>query len=654
MNFNEIQNFILLEYSCDIQLNEVRNVIFELIREDKVNEVGNNSFVLSQETSRLLQEKINSSNALEEEVISEWAQEISDRYSVEESDLRILCDSLLSFCNTLFYNHGAESKNLLSDKFNENVSIEDNIEKLIESLNLKSRKLYDIAQKEFKAFLSSKKANVVNYLLFLINRAVGYLTEVCDPNTIDVLRSNMSIKTIYLDTNVVFRLIDLQGEQRKASTLEVIDLCREFGIEIKITDKTLQQLQNTINHFAQLLLKNPLPSHISRIAYQFRNSDNYLSIYWRESSLNENLKVSDFNARYKHIDLFLSELGIEVENTTDIEDNLITLKQEIGSKFFMFLSDHSITTRNDSSVDHDAFHLALIYKKQSAPVNRFIDASTFFLTSDRILDYFQDKLHILKHSKAPLTLRPSNIINILQFIKPNGKDYSSVFLDIFTRSSYIPMKINNEVIHDIASKLINLKHHPTIFEKILSDEHFQDKYNSSTTEEEKNSLLSNAIDEEIEKLVVDLTESQEQTKELEQKLEELVIREQDINSLLTKAKQQMGAAQEQLDKTLNDLSQSSKKESELSEIVNALKRKVDGHTRNWNIFFSVLLVIILFGFIIVDWYVLDDRIDAVLRYLSGVLLIAISAIIYYVFLFRKHTAWIIGIAISLFAIYFSL
>lgn len=641
MSKNDIKQYIESVYGCIISNSELINRLMDLKEKKLVIEATAGNYLLSDEVSNVLMKLQDDFGSLEKLVMNEWASELLKKYDLNDSELNLLQENIIHFCNSFFYFHGVESMNFISNKFKEHEN-DFEIDRIIDSLNIQNIKLTKIAQEEFRSFITSSNKHYFSYLRALLNRAIGYLTEICDPQTIEVLRNNLNIKILYLDTNIIFRLIDLQGEERKESILEVLNLCKQHNIEVRITKRTLVELQNSISRYAQLLLKYPLPSDISRIAYKYRNSENYFSAYWRELSIN-GITPADFNSRYRNVDLIIKNLGIAIEDTTWFEQEIIEMKSELTSKFQLYLSDNRIDHRSYSVIEHDAYHLAFIHYLQGSPVARFSDAESFFLTSDRWLVNFQSNLHLLKDSSAPLSLRPTNIVNIFQFITPINGDYAETFLNFFTNHKYIPTKINNELIQEIASKVASSKYSPALFENIITNEHITSRYSSFSDDVEKQKFIEWAIDDEIEKMAEDLSIEKEKASKLQNELLDKSQKESQLQNKVYDALDEVSAAKEETERLRTQLKIS-------EDIIENYARKRE----NWKRFFTILLVLILFSFIVVDYYILGEKLEKFIRYMLFLVVLTINSLVYYFYLLRKGILYCIPIIIGLYTIYFTL
>lgn len=643
---NELELLIRSEYKCIISQNEIHKILQHLKKNNLVEEMPKDHYILTLDLTNNLNHSLNIGIKLEDEVMNAWSEELRTKHPLSEEEINYLINKLKEFLNRLFYNHGAEGLNLITNSYKNNDEIMNDVNDIISSLNI-DESLLEVASIEFKSFLSSKNNNIINYLVALIKRVVSYLTEICDPDAINLIKSNLSMNKLYLDTNIVFRLIDLQGEARKVSTLEVLQLCKDNGIKVVVTTKTIKELESTIKFFRKLLIDNPLPSSLSRIAYRFRSADNYLSVYWKESE-EHNISVDDFNERYKNIDLILQSLGIQIEDVSWFDGEISEVKRVFESKFHMFLEERNNNGRSISGIEHDAYHLALVNYLRDTSKQRFSEVESFFLTSDQWLSKFQYTLQELKDSDVPLALKPSNIINIFQFIEPEDGKYAEVFLNIFSKTTYIPTKITNDIIHKIGSKIASVRYSPQIYEKILSNQYITTIYNGLKEDQDKDKLIELAIDEEVEKMSQEISDIKSKNQLLENKLIEQEQQEIELHETFLTAIKEVSATNEKAIEM---------KQAELNiskEDARILLDKLNKQTRNIKIFFTFIIIVLMLAEYFVDYYILTNIFDKFLRMIINIVLAAVLFLIYHFLLFKKNTGYIITAYIGVLAIYFSI
>ena len=104
-----------------------------------------------------------------------------------------------------------------------------------------------LSKQEFSHFLVSifskdKTAEQEAYLLIQLRKAIQYISMVVDVPTIDALLSSFQGIVVYLDTSILYRLLNLQGEQRFKSIKQLHSFCQAAQMKLKVFQCTVDEL----------------------------------------------------------------------------------------------------------------------------------------------------------------------------------------------------------------------------------------------------------------------------------------------------------------------------------------------------------------------------------------------------------------------------
>jgi len=626
----ELKEFIEAEFGCSISQQEITIIIKGLLRKNSILTSGTNQYFLGVETIKEIETKLLEFQDLESNVITRWEDEIKSDYQLDEKFIKELSEQLKLFCYNLFYLHGVESKKIISSEVSDVTN--NDIGSLINDCNFTTEEIKEIAKIEYVKFLGSSDMHNLNYLDYLYNRAISFLSQVCDPEVLKVLKNNLSGTDIYIDTNILFRLIGLQGEKRQKSIEETIKLCSQFGIKIKVTTRTISEFDHTIERFYKYILANPAPRSMFEVAYQYRNTDNFISIFWKEAH-ETGIEPKDFYERYRSIDLILKERNIDIVDTTRLESELKDVTDEIISKYNMFIDENGID-RHLSVVEHDCFHISFIKQLQGNNVRRFTDAKAFFLTADHSLLRFQNQEYNLRNT-IPLILLPSNIITIFSFITPKESRNVDFFLSFFSNNFY-STRISNETIQKIISKISHVRNSPTIAEKILANDSIINRYMEFTEESEQQLFLEMAIDHEIEKMKFDLIEANTKAEEVEQKLEEERSKNIILEHELRKAREEQSSAIESFrqERNLNQniISEKEMLLKKLEEHIKELeeqKKKNEKYSKYFRIGLFSIATVVFFALLLLDNMYLYRHFEKIWRFIFYCVVCSLYILAYY-------------------------
>lgn len=147
-------------------------------------------------------------------------------------------------------------------------------------------------------FQISNHETVIEYLKHSIEKAVGYISEVISDENLTQITEALKNLTIYLDTNAVYRLLNLQGNSRYESIKETLDFCRKYGVKLKISAITKKELSSRLKYDAKVLVQFPTKTNLAEAGYRYRTSDNYVSTYWLKAATTK-VSVEDYISFFK-------------------------------------------------------------------------------------------------------------------------------------------------------------------------------------------------------------------------------------------------------------------------------------------------------------------------------------------------------------------
>ena len=438
--------------------------------------------------------------------IGKWISSLRSSSEISVDLERNLAQSLPVFLRTLFVKHGVKSYELLTE-------IDDNYAIDIKQIAGEVAGQYDI---EFQTdimtllptiFQSIHDPDIIEYLIHGIKKAVGYVSEVISPDSLNSITSSLKKLVLYLDTNILYRLLHLQGDTRYESIKETLDFCRQNGVKLKISAVTKKEFSDRISYDTIVLREHPVKTDLIRAGYKYRTSDNYVSTYWAQSQ-SSGISVDDYIQYYKNFDLLLDEEQVEVEEIEVDEEALLEKAKDLLGKLSQRDSKYD---KNASSLWHDAYSLAYVQKMQKVDAQSAIDTGCLFLTTDQTITSLQREDPDFKN-KSIVAIAPSQLLQMFGFTKPDS-GYEETFIKFFAASSLgISFDYTNDDIQEILSRISHYQGiSASVAERILARELLNDRYFDAKSDEDKEEIIYNAVSEE---LLNELEVTKEEVKQL--------------------------------------------------------------------------------------------------------------------------------------------
>ncbi|GAB6109832.1 hypothetical protein [Fusibacter bizertensis] len=335
-------------------------------------------------------------------------------------------------------------------------------------------------------------------MIKLVDKALRYLVLVCDPSILDKIKERLHGKTVYLDSSVIYRLVNLQGRKREKIIRDVVELCNEFSISLKISKMTLLELQRRISYDSSVLKKFNIPVSLQKIGYKYSTTENFITTYWYEGSKN-GISVDDFINHYKNIDIILETEGIVVEKEFPVNHEAILSEANKNSSKMRQIIERNYRDKSDNAITHDCYMLEMVKHSRNDCQINFIDCGIWFLTTDHMVLKTQDVFPDLTINNLPLAILPSHLLQLLRFVRAKDDKFDEMFIDVFsTSTTFSSVNLSPYVIQEILGRLSKYSKSSKLAEKILTNSVFTKKFELTEKNEEREELVHEIFEDEYE------------------------------------------------------------------------------------------------------------------------------------------------------------
>lgn len=328
---------------------------------------------------------------------------------------------------------------------------------------------------------------------------------------------NLKNKNFYLDTNIIFRAIGVNGENRKNRTLTFLEKFKEANENLYISRFTIEEITKTLEFYINQMSKYNSAKINSDIFHKFRKSQDFIDYYhiWRRSRVNDSIAL--FKA---HVFSLIEELKIKFEikddykEYFDIKDSKVEeLILDKGSQINTFKSDSKSSPYLEASII-DAKNIYLIEILRNGHYVNIFDCKYYFISADQLLrkwDYTQNK-------NIPIVLLPSQWMSILlRYLNRTSDDFKSFvsFLNINNGEKGISNENLQLILNGISEITSDFTHQSSIISEMIhiGFKGILEKNNSEVDIIEKSKLFAKS---QLELKIEELEKSKER---LENKFE---------------------------------------------------------------------------------------------------------------------------------------
>lgn len=298
-----------------------------------------------------------------------------------------------------------------------------------------------------------------------------------------IYQQELRNKVFYLDSNIIYRAIGINGDERKKLTLKFIEKCKQINIKLQISKYSEDEFIKTLEYYTKALARHSKANvNINIYEKYYKGKDIYNAyLEWRSGRID--CDVVKFRAYIKaKYEEFKKANGIIVDYTNVLQESEYTaqLIEEISSSIMRLKSDSHI-----NSTYVDAKNILLIdtmRKKGNTNNNKLLEVKYFLISTDQKLREWD---LCSNRDTQPIVFLPSQWLGIiLRFVSATSDDYKSFvsFLNIKKMDLSIPKDKIQSVLEGIS--------------EITQEIKFQEHYAKEIIEENINDII-NQDDNEI-------------------------------------------------------------------------------------------------------------------------------------------------------------
>lgn len=432
-----------------------------------------------------------------------------------------------------------------------------------------------------------------------IFNVASFALEYCmltNTNNTSITIESLRNKVFYLDTNIIFRALGINGDLRKSRTISILKKFQQVGETLKISKVTADEFTNSINHHIGIINKFDSPNIQADIFLEEVGANKEFYCFYQQWKRNKTTQsISMFKAEIETLyEVFIKQFNIEVETFAPYDKS----SEEYHNK----LSDYTIEilgykkNKCESKAKHDAQNIMWIeHKRKSVPQNIF-EAKCFLLSSDHRLQ----KWDYSRQNQVPIVFLPSQWLSIsLRFLERTNDDFSS-FVSFLNLSYHEKLMDNDKmlaVLSGISEYASGYDNQKRVLHKFI-----EIRTSKAITEWNEDDLYSDARDfakSEIENQLDDTQKALESEKmksknTIDEHHKELAEQKAETESLKAELKETKKKEQETA-KELNDV------KNILSSIEQRRKRR-----NNWLWFILYTIVLLLLIFIVFLTFFFQD------------------------------------------------
>ncbi len=392
----------------------------------------------------------------------------------------------------------------------------ESFKKLLDSKN----KIEDLIKKESHPYLSSEKEIINDFLKWENNdkdKAIfdiaSYALEYCmisnNGGITHIQLNSLKNKIFYLDTNVIFRTLGINGENRQKRTITFLKKSLDTNTSLVISKYSEIEFKETITFYIDKLKKYPINGQINPAIFEEKHfkclSDLYELYYrWRAEKCNDSLDLFEANilSLYEN---FKVEFKVKTDYKIPFDEKDEKIKKTIDelSSDICSYKDADGTKHGGNGDFDDACNILLVERKRDGKNANIFDTKYFFVSTDQSLrrwDYSRNSL-------TPIIILPSQWLSILlRYINRTSDDFKSFvnFLNIPTGEILIDREKSHIILSGISEMTKNFDQQYYLVQ-ILVQKKFKGILENGFKEDDISTNIKHFAKTELQKKVEDIS-----------------------------------------------------------------------------------------------------------------------------------------------------
>jgi len=438
----ECQEACRILWNLELDRDEVDSELRQLVKVGKLKRKPSHGYYMSPDAQVEYAEKARGSELTEEQALAEWiiaVKAMDPGLTVEQ--LKLLKQDLIAWVQQVIAKHGMEAALVLYPEH-----AQDRTEEFLAQVEAhgcdflpeREEPIRGIREKALYLFLRNPTGAQRSYLANLMTTAYLMAVFTIDPEAHEIVRQLTKGQVIYLDTNIVYDVLNLSGPRKYMSIKRILELTRKLGYEIRVTPWTIAEMKHSVRKAREELSRTALPPKaLADLAAEAAGDDGFLTAYWRKYK-ETGVRPEDFFDLHEQIEGLLQEADITIskEGCLAVDRDEDGIAKQVG----LLATIPGGSSKPHPVMEHDAKHRLLVERLRGDGDRRFSNAGYWFLTDDSVLIPFSQEQKP-NPSQIPFAVSLSAWTHIVRSLSPRTDDYEQTLVDLLDSPAVRPKGI---------------------------------------------------------------------------------------------------------------------------------------------------------------------------------------------------------------------
>jgi hypothetical protein len=436
---NEVAQALSTYFSVELPLGEVRQALETHLRAGRLLPArAGGRITLSASARAEVEGRIEDAGKLEETVRREWLLEVAAAYPGLDGEA--LWGSLKAYLAAVFRQNGALAVELVRPGSDKSSGTGHGLPKLLATaLKGCGTSAVPEASGAVTIFFRSSTPARTRYVSQLLDGTFTFFALSVSDATAEFLRGQLPSTRLFLDTNVILGILDLNENPMQEATFELLAFLKRHHLPYQLYchERTLKELNELVEGASSKLLGARFSPALSRAVAQWSDRSTKLTgIERRYHALNalQPLDPKVFLSKFEHVMELLADKGVKLYRESPPELDVL-VKGDYIAEFEHFLAQRH-KERPYMARDHDIV-VWMSLQRQRGRASNALKAGALLLTHDYALFDFDARFLRRKDTSHVATaVLPQQLIQVLRPLVGTKSDFDTRFVEVFAAPEF--------------------------------------------------------------------------------------------------------------------------------------------------------------------------------------------------------------------------
>jgi len=419
-------------FGLTVASSQVETAVARLAGSNRLARTGDGKLAVAGDVEDEISTRQASAEKLEEGVRLEWLALVeSEGIALPDRDQAWRC--LRKFMAVAFRAHGIRAAGLLTAHSGADSGASLPMASLLDEV-LKVEECGPVADMatSIRLFFNTSSRDRTAYLAQYVDATFTFFALSVDEAASSYVRPTLPELKLFLDTNVLFGLLDLHDNPLGEVSKELVRFIQESGFPYKlyVHEVTLKEAQRTVSAIGDRLRGRRWTPELSLAALRMPYQLTGVEKRYHELNSQSPLELAVFLSRYEHIQELLQDKGVNLFREPMGEPYSTEEKALLIADYNAFVSQRRPDRKiRYEALDHDmALWLSVDAKRTPDPENA-LESGALLLTNDYTFNWF-DRSEAERGRPAMVVL-PNQLLQVLRPFGRPSEDFDQRFVESF-------------------------------------------------------------------------------------------------------------------------------------------------------------------------------------------------------------------------------